>query len=209
MYPTLLFAFAAVVLVGLIYVFVVRTWFLRWGATNAEVHMHFPGDDLLVHPGATATRAITIQSSPDRVWPWLAQMGQGRGGLYSYAWLENLFGCQIINAGRIHPEWQQIQVGDSIRLHPSMIPIPIAILEPGHVMVLGSATPPDPRIPPVTWAFLVESAPNNATRLVIRWRSLPPPTFLGTLMNKYMLEPIHFLMERRMMLGIRDRAEAR
>jgi hypothetical protein len=205
----LLLAVAAMVLACLIYALAVRPWFLRWGATDAELQMHLPGDDLLAHPGATATRALTIQSPPDRVWPWLAQMGQGRGGLYSYAWLENLFGCQLINADRIHPEWQQVKVGDGIRLHPSMTPIPIAILEPGRAMVLGSATPPDPRIPPVTWAFIVQPAPNNATRLVIRWRSTPPPTFLGALMNKYMLEPIHFLMERRMMLGIRDRAEAR
>lgn len=209
MHSKLLLAVTAVALAGIIYAFAVRPWFLRWGATDAELQMHLPGDDLLAHPGATATRALTIQAPPDRVWPWLAQMGQGRGGLYSYAWLENLFGCQITNSDRIHPEWQQIKVGDGIRLHPSMTPIPIAILEPSHAMVLGSATPPDPRIPPVTWAFIVEPAPNNATRLLIRWRSQPPPTFLGTLMNKYMLEPIHFLMERRMMLGIRDRAEAR
>jgi hypothetical protein len=131
-----------------------------------------------------------------------------KSGFYSYTWLENLFGCRITNADRIHPQWQDVKPGDSVRLHPSMAPIPVALVERQHALVLGGPTSPDPRIPPVTWAFILEPAPGSASRLLIRWRAQPSNSIADTILNKYMIEPIHFIMERRMMLGIRERAEA-
>jgi hypothetical protein len=199
MHRKLLLAAAFCLAVGLFYTLVARPWFLKWGATAAELAEPLPGDNLVPNARASATRAITINAPPERVWPWIAQIGQGRGGFYSYAWLENLFGCRITNADRIHPEWQDVKPGDGVRLHPNMTPIPVAVVEKQRALILGGATSPDPRIPPVTWAFILEPAPGNATRLLIRWRARPSDSIAGT---------IHFIMERRMMLGIRERAEA-
>ncbi len=190
-----------------VYAAAVRPWFLRWGATAEETRKTLPGDAVLPHAPSAATRAITIHVPRERVWPWLAQIGQGRGGLYSYAWLENLVGCQIVNADRIHPEWQDVKPGDGVRLHPKAPPIPVLLVEKNRALVLGSAAANGP-FPPVTWAFVLEEAPGHATRLLVRWRSQTPPTLRDRLMNKYLLEPIHFAMERRMLLGLRERAES-
>ena len=193
---------------GLCYALVARPWFLKWGATSFEVVKPLPGDELLPKARASATRAITIQAPPSRVWPWIAQIGQGKGGFYSYTWLENLFGCQIVNANRIHPEWQNVKAGDSVRLHPGMAPIPVTLVEPERALILGGMARTDRHIPPVTWAFVLERAPGNATRLLIRWRAQPSASITDQILNQYLIEPIHFIMERRMMLGIRERAEA-
>ncbi len=96
------------------YVLLARSRQLRWGATDQEADGPLPGDDLIVNPGLSATRAITVGASADRVWPWIAQLGQGRGGFYSYDFLENLVGCDIHSADRIVPEWQDVAVGDEV-----------------------------------------------------------------------------------------------
>ena len=193
---------------GLVYAFALRPWFLRWGATQGELKQSLPGDEIVRQPMSGCTRAITIDAPPERVWPWVAQIGQGRGGFYSYAWLENLAGCQIVNADLIHPEWQDPKPGDVVRLHPSAPPVPVAFVQPGYALVLGAQPRPTlPGFPSVSWAFIVEPAGAGRTRLLIRWRSSFQPTAGQYLANKYALEPIHFIMERRMMIGIKERAE--
>src|SRR3979411_1439588 len=87
---------------------------LRWGATDTESEEQLPGDDLIGNADISATRAITVRASADEVWPWIAQLGQGRGGFYSYDFLENLVGCDIHSADRIVPEWQDVEVGDEV-----------------------------------------------------------------------------------------------
>lgn len=199
---------AAVCLVlGLFYVLALRPWFLCWGATPADQARTLPGDVLLPAANSTATRAITIRMPPERVWPWIVQIGQGRGGFYSYAWIENLFGCQIVNAEEVHPEWQDLKPGDGVRLHPEMPALPVAIVVTNRALVLGGTAIKERHIPPVTWAFVLEPAAGTATRLLVRWRSRTPPTIRDLLFNKFLLEPIHFIMEREMMLGIRQRAQ--
>lgn len=191
------------------YALALRPWFLRWGATAAELSKSLPGDVLVPQANSSATRAITINAPPERVWPWIVQIGQGRAGLYSYAWIENLVGCEIVNAETIHPEWQDLKPGDAVRLHPKMPGMPVTIVEKNHALVLGGTGVPEQHIPVVSWAFILEPASGNSTRLLIRWRSHTPSTVRDLVFNKYLLEPIHFAMERRMMLGIRDRANAR
>ena len=174
----------------------------------AELSKSLPGDLLVLQANSTATRAITINAPPERVWAWLVQIGQGRGGFYSYTWLENLVGCEIVNAETIHPEWQDLKPGDALRLHPKIPALPVTIVDKSHALVLGGESVPEQHLPSVSWAFVLEPMPGNATRLLIRWRSRMPNTVVDLVFSKYLLEPIHFTMERRMMVGIRDRAEA-
>jgi hypothetical protein len=182
-----------------------RTRLLRWGATDEEITAAQPGDDLISGANVTATRAITIRRSPDVVWPWIAQLGQGRGGFYSYDFLENLVGCDIHNADRVVSEWQQLEVGDEVQLAPAA-GLKVAILEPGRALVLQGSLP-IARRPPFesTWAFVLCEQPDGTTRLLSRerygYRRWWAP---------FVVEPtqaISFVMSRKMLLGIRDRAE--
>jgi hypothetical protein len=126
-----------------------RRWQLRWGATDQEVDEALPGDGLIASPNLTATRAITVRTSADRVWPWIAQLGQDRGGFYSYDFLENLVGCKIHSADRVVPEWQHPQVGDEVKLHPE-VALGVAALEPGRSLVLRGGVPMGRTPPPTT-----------------------------------------------------------
>src|SRR5947207_1953697 len=107
-----------------------RRLHLHWNATPGEIAATLPGDELLVDATLTATRAITIRGSATDVWPWIAQMGQGRGGLYSYDWLENLAGLDIRSADHIVDEWQVVRVGDPFRLHPD-VALEVMVVDPG------------------------------------------------------------------------------
>src|SRR5664279_5588585 len=125
---------------------------LRWGATDTEARGELPGDDLVPDPGLTSTRAITIAAAAADVWPWIVQLGQGRGGFYSYDALENLVGCQIHSADHVVPEWQSIAVGDEIRLHPEG-GLMVALVDPGRALVLRGGVPMGTTPPPYdfTW----------------------------------------------------------
>jgi len=132
-----------------------RTRFLRWGATDEEIAAVQPGDELIRDANITATRAITIRRSPDVIWPWIAQIGQGRGGFYSYDSLENLVGFDIHSADRIVPEWQTLDVGDEVHLAPTVC-LKAAIVEPGRALVLEGDLPIAQRPPfASTWAFIL------------------------------------------------------
>ena len=166
-------------------------------------------------PRLDATHAITIRASAEEIWPWLVQMGQGRGGFYSYDWLENLFGCDIHNADRITPQFQDLKVGDGVRLHPK-IPVPVVILEPYKALVLHGDTrqgPASTMAQPgdymsVLWGFYLEPVDAHTTRLVERFRLDYNPTRRNRWINGYLVEPASFIMERKMLLGIKQRAEA-
>jgi hypothetical protein len=183
-----------------------------------ETTKPLPGDDLVSNPLYVTTRAITIQASIDHTWKWLVQIGQGRGGFYSYEWLENLFGCDIHNAEDIVLEWQTLKGGDKIWLAPDTAGAPISLylevvtVEPPQTIVLH--TPGDPAqnlakgMPDASWAFILEPIDDQTTRFLIRWRATYDASKLTvSLMNHYGLEPIHFMMERKMLLGLKERAE--
>src|ERR1700733_2875779 len=129
------------------YILVVRPWHLRWGATGRESRESLPGDDLIADPDLTATRAIPIRAAAGQVWPWIAQLGQGRGGFYSYDYLENLVGCDLHNADKVVPEWQSIAVGDALRLHPD-VALRVAAVDPGAALVLRGGIPMGTIAPP-------------------------------------------------------------
>lgn len=185
------------------YLFAIRPWHLRWGATDEEIKETLPGDELVPHTTQSATHAVTINASARDVWPWLAQVGQTRGGFYSYTWLENLVGCRMKNAERVVPEWQDIKVGDEVWLHPGAPPLPVLICETGRALVLGSNTES-----PGTWGFYLKELGEPGTRLIIRGRGHWGAGLLNWLLLHAVFEPAHFIMERKMMLGIKQRAEA-
>jgi hypothetical protein len=202
----------ALAVLGLLFVYLrwFRPWYLRWGATDQELNGPLPGDDLVAHPRQQATRALTIQAPAAKVWPWLAQIGQGRGGFYSYTWLENLIGCDIHNADRILPECQQIAAGDRIRLGPEGYPYyTIAAVEPERALVLRAGDPvADPAPIDETWTFVLDPLGADACRLIARNRRDHPASLANWLVWQVLVEPLHFVMEHRMLLGVRQRAEA-
>lgn len=182
------------------YAFLVRPWHLRWGATDEECKEPLPGDELVPQPRHVNTHAITINAPVADVWPWLAQIGQTRGGFYSYTSLENLVGCQMKNADHIVPEWQSLQAGDVVWLHPKAPPLPVLLVEPYQAMVLGRAMEG-------TWGLYLKQIDDKTTRLIVRGRYDSKPGLKGWLGNYVLFEPAHFVMERKMMLGIKERAE--
>ena len=182
----------------------IRPWYSKWGATTAEAEMTLPGDEFVPQPNLVSTRAITIQAPASTIWSWLVQMGQGRGGLYTYERLENLVGCEMHNADRILPEHQHLEVGDKVRLVPEgrgpfFI---VAAIEQRRAIILSGDDPP------TTWAFILEPIDDHTTRLVIRWRQEYEPNFGNTLMWRVFTDPITFVMERKMLQGVKARAEA-
>jgi hypothetical protein len=193
-----------------------RSWYNRWGTQPEELSRTLPGDDLNPAPILGYTRAITIGAPPKRIWPWLVQMGQGRGGLYSYDGLENLAGCKIQSASRILPEHQHLQVGDLIRLGPQGYPcFAVAALEPERALVLLAADPQTgqpleykPEMPKgysiAIWQFILEPEGIDRTRLLVRQRLSYSPDLA---LVWRLVEPVNFVMERKLMLGIKSRAE--
>src|SRR5512146_440105 len=116
------------------YSLVVRPWMGRWGATDDETYRSLPGDDLVPDPKLNWTHAVTVDAPAGGVWPWLVQIGQNRGGFYSYDWIENLMGLNIHSADRILPEFQTLSQGDRLSLAPDMPGLPVAVLEPGRAL---------------------------------------------------------------------------
>jgi hypothetical protein len=192
-----------------------RRWYNRWGATPAEIAGDMPGDQLVPHPKMASTRAITIGAPPAEVWSWLIQIGQDRGGFYSYDTLENLARCDIHSARQIVPQFQQLQEGDLIRLAPGNAPcFRVAVLTPPHALVLVIADPGGGAVRPVaagaedvasTWQWLLRPLDGGRiTRLVARQRYSYPRR---QSVLWHLIEPIDFVMERRMLYGLRTRAE--
>jgi len=180
----------------------VRRWAGRWGVSDDDLHRPLAGDDIVTSPRWEMTLATTINASPELVWPWLVQMGYQRGGLYSYDWLDRLFGIlDRPSADRILPQFQLLKTGDVIPLGagPNW---PIALIEPNRALVIA------PDVPgfETSWAFILEPTGDGSTRLVTRSRADYPTTPITWLYGS-MLDPIAFVMTRRMLLGIKERAE--
>jgi hypothetical protein len=188
------------------YILLARPRHLRWGTTDQDSDELLPGDDLIQSPNLAATRAVTVRASADQVWPWIAQLGQGRGGFYSYDSLENLVGCDIHSGDRIVPEWQDIGVGDEVKLHPE-VALAVAALEPGRSLVLRGGVPMGNTPPPYdfTWAFVLRERPDRTTRLLVRERYAYTRRWAPLVVEP--VEAVSFVMSQKMLRGIRDRAE--
>jgi hypothetical protein len=198
------FVAGALVAAGLAYAALLRPWHLCWGASEEETSEALPGDELTPNVKGQATHAVTIHAPADEVWKWIIQIGQDKGGFYSYAWLENLVGCHMVNAEHIVPEYQHLQVGDQVWLHPKAPPLPVVHVERERDLVLGSNTNE-----PGTWSFHLRPCGENAVRLIARSRGDWTPSFLRALYQYGLFEPAHFIMERKMLLTIKRLAERR
>jgi hypothetical protein len=188
------------------YTLLARRWQLRWGATDKESEERLPGDDLIENADITATRAITIRASADQVWPWISQLGQGRGGFYSYDFLENLVGCNIHSANRTMPEWQDVEVGDEVRFAPE-VGLAVASLDQGRSLVLRGGVPIGNTPAPYdsTWAFVLRDEPDKTTRLLVRERYAYTRPWARLIVEP--TEVLSFVMSQKMLRGIKARAE--
>jgi hypothetical protein len=178
-----------------------RDWCLTWGAQPGEVSGRMPGDELLAEPDIVTTRTVWVNAPADAIWPWLVQMGPGRGGAYTYDWIENLFGLGMHSADQILPQYQDLTIGDAQHLGKRGPVMRVAVLEPGRSLVLRSDDG--------NWVWAFSLAPDDpGTRLISRNRiatpAAPPP---ARLFNLLVMEPGSLIMERKMMLGIKERAE--
>ena len=199
-------AAAATLAANVVFSPLTRPWYSTWGSTPEERRRPMPGDDIVAEARLVCNRAITIHAPASAVWPWLAQIGQGRGGLYSYQKLENLARCDMHNADTIHPEWQSPVVGDKVRFGPEPFPFQVVrAIDPGRTLVLGSL--PEETKTTASWVFHLEPI-DGGVRLLVRSRNGYEPGAMNTLVWRVMTDPIFFVMERRMLIGIRDRAEA-
>ena len=199
----LLAALASLGIVAAGAVILLTPWMDRYGATDAEVAAAFPGDELVPNPASFVNRAITIDASPEDIYPWLVQLDAEKGGWYSYDWLEtNLLRCPMTNADRIHPEWQDRQVGDKVRMCPGDFgppPYEVAQIHPDQAIVLGHQENGE-------WVdlyqFVITSQADGSSRLLLRTRTM----MAGGLWD--LIHPGVFIMERGMLQGIKARAEA-
>jgi hypothetical protein len=166
-----------------------------------------PGDEIVRAPTWTYTHAIRILAPRAAVWPWLVQIGQGRGGFFSYEVLENLVGCDIHNVPELRSELQQLRPGDRVRMHASGFGPSVSILEPGRALVLSS--PPDANGSQATWAFYLHQTEDGVTRLIERGRQTAGKGILAKLgYGPYLIDPIGFVMSRKMLKTIKRLAEA-
>jgi hypothetical protein len=178
-----------------------RDWSLTWGAMKSEADAVLPGDDLLGRPDIVTTRAIGIEAPANLIWPWLVQMGPGRAGAYTYDWIENLFGLNMHSASTIIPEFQHVAVGDAWRLGSRGPVLRVALVEPERALVVRSDDGN------WVWAFVLEPG-CDLTRLISRNRiAMPGAAWPARAATRWIMEPGSLVMERKMLRGIRARAE--
>jgi hypothetical protein len=184
----------------------------KWGATGSEAGMLLPGDNLIPQPESVQTMAVTISAPPAQVWPWLVQMGVDRAGLYSYTWVENgLLRLGVTNADRIHPEWQDLKVGDTVAFTPAGYPggrmgPRVAELESCRHLILDSSPGAPAGTVTGTWQFALHDAHDGGTRLLLRTRTGPGRPAVLRFVD-FLLQPGYLVMGRAMLLGIKQRAE--
>lgn len=203
-------------LAGLVLIFFagVRPWYLHWGATAAEMTRTLPGDAIVGPDAGQETRAITIDAPVDVVWSWLAQLGQDRGGFYSFDLLENLVGCRMPTVDVLRPDRQHWAIGDRLWMYPAERAggagfATLHAYVPGRAMGFGTHMTGTSIAAPEngSWSFVLEPTGPATTRLLVRGRGTSARSLLATSFDRTVFEPLHFAMERRMMIGIKQIAE--
>lgn len=186
----------------------------HWGLDRELAARRYPGDELVPRPRWGWTHGVEIQASPLEVWPWVAQIGADRAGFYSYEWLENLIGCDVFNAETVHPEWEA-KVGQELVLHPEpgAPRMKIVALETGKWLIASAVSDAEaqratePWIA-VSWLFWIEPLDGGRSRLISRYRVACSDDLASRLSyGPTLMEPVGFAMDRRMLLGIKERVE--
>ena len=197
----------AFLLLAISYILFLRSFLMHWGSTNKEISKYYVGDSILLRPDFENTLAVTIDKPPSAIWPWVAQMGLNKAGFYSFTWLENIFGCALHNADRIHPEWQNPQPGDDEPVCASaeknnMPGWTIAIVIPNKALVYKSSTDS-------SWmmGFYIDSFSQNKSRLITRMRYIIPKQFWSYITDKAWMEWAHCIMQKGSITGIKKRAK--
>ena len=189
---------AALAVLAIAYSRLLRAPILTWGATEDEAARTLPGDDLLADPDIVATRAISIPAPASAVWPWLVQMGPGRGGAYTYDWIEQRLGIDIHSADRIVPELQQVGLGDVMQLKPGSPGMRVEVLVPEHAIGW--------RAEDGSWVWTFVLIEQGATTRLISRNRIRVGRSLGARLGMLVMEPGSLVMERKMLRGIRERA---
>jgi hypothetical protein len=188
---------------AVVYWFPIRRWMNRWGAGPSDLTRVMAGDALLAGTTYSGTMAVVVNAPPENIWPWLVQIGYQRGGLYSYDWLDRLFGfLDRSSATEILPKFQNLAVGDAIPLGrgPSW---PVAVLEPNRALVLDMRN-----MDGLDWVWQFGLYPVDEKRTQLVSRSQVTTKAVWARLLTYVIEPAGFVMTRRMLLGIKQRAEA-
>jgi hypothetical protein len=201
----MLSTFFVILTLAVLYWFPLRRWFASWGTTPADLARVMAGDSFIVNPTHSATHAITIDAPPEDIWPWLLQMGYKRGGLYSYDWLDRLFGIlDRPSSNRVLPDFQYLDVGDKILLGPGeKQKLTVVALEPCRALVLSYKEHGFDWV----WQFGLYPLGKDQTRLVTRGTERVANT-VGSWLFMRVMEPAAFIMTRRMLVGLKQHAQA-
>lgn len=195
--PVMLTRLAILAALAAAYLRWLRQPVLSYGADPAEAAAVLPGDELLPDADGVSTRAITIDAPASAVWPWIAQMGPApRGGAYTYDWIENLLGLNMHSADEVLLDFQDPQVGDTIGYGPNVMRV--ERVEPERVLAWNAADGN------WVWTFVLDER-DGATRLISRNRFRLPT--LGARIGMLPMEPASLVMERKMLRGMKERAE--
>lgn len=194
---------------------VFERWHRKWGATDDELVVELPGDELTAGPVEQSTRAVTVDATPHDVWPWVVQLGADRGGFYSYDWLENLFGLEIHSAAAIVPEWQRLEVGDMVYsdnerksgwIIVKVVPDVALVMKQADMKAARAMSRNEGLGFEFQWTFALRPLPAGGTRLLVRER-----VAYGRWLTRRIMAPVglvSFVMTRRMLVGIKQRAES-
>lgn len=197
-----LFAVATAAAQAVLGAIVARRWYRSWGTTPLERSEALPGDAEVEFPTNAQTHAVHIEAAPEDVWPWIVQLGTGRAGWYSYDAIENAMGLGVHSSDRIEPALQELREGDRIPLAPD-VALPVTWLDPGRLLLLAAH---DAKIGDCSWLFLLRPQRDGSTRLITRFRVRWEARGLAKALLA-LVEPGSFVMERKMLLGIKERAE--
>jgi hypothetical protein len=202
---------------NVLYFTALRAWHLRWGATKAEVSATLPGDELFETRQYAVTHAVTINATPEKVWPWIRQIGQDRSGFYSYTLVENLIGCDMPKVHRVVESWKDRSTGETVWFatpghYKAQAKMIAARVDPNRAfaMVMTSdwqKIQAGGLAQQTLWAFTLEPVGAQQTRLIARLRGQKPQSIADWLLADLFWEPAHFVMERKMLLTIKGLAE--